>query len=107
MLEVLIRNHTGVRQLIAMTRPEVVCLQETKIANMTAWILLSTLGQDFDQHIARPVEGTQGGILIAWKSSSCVVVDMRSDTNSTGMVTYEGIWLATRCPQTFIPPRVA
>lgn len=60
-------HQDSMRQMIAMTRPDVVCLQETKIESMTTQALLSTLGQDFDHHVARPADGTRGIILIAWK----------------------------------------
>lgn len=75
-------HRDGVRQVISMSWPEVVCLQETKIANMTTTILLSTLGQDFNRHNTMPANGSRGGILIAWKSSCCEVVDMRADVYS-------------------------
>lgn len=39
-------HRDSVRQLIAMARPDVVCLQETKVHDMTTGILLSSLGRN-------------------------------------------------------------
>lgn len=74
-----------VRQMVTMVRLDVVCLQETKVESTTTRILLTTLGQDFDQHVVRPAQGTRGGILIAWKRAVCQTVDMRVDVYSASI----------------------
>lgn len=60
-----------VRQLVADIRPEIVCLQETKIERLSTHTLLSTVGLELDQYIELPAHGTRGGILIAWRSAVC------------------------------------
>lgn len=47
-----------VRDLVATTRPEIVCLQETKIQDMLMRLLLSTLDAEYDSHVTLPAEGT-------------------------------------------------
>lgn len=71
-----------VRQLINTTRPDVVCLQETKTQNMKNIILLSSLGQDFDNHVLCPAVRIRGGILIACKGAKCLAMATWADTYS-------------------------
>lgn len=63
-------HRDAVRTLISTTRPDIVCLQETKRQDMSTQILLSMLGQEFDHHVTCPALGTRGGILIAWKGAA-------------------------------------
>lgn len=74
------------REMIVVTRPQIVCLQETKVQNMTLSILLSTLGAELDQHSLLPAVGTRGGILIAWQSLACQALTMRVDTFSVSVL---------------------
>lgn len=76
----------SVRDLIAATRPDIVCLQETKVQDMSTQILLSTLGTALDQHVALPAIGMRGGLLIAWSSPSCQAITHRIDTFSVSML---------------------
>ena len=39
------------REVVTSSRPDIVCLQETKMATISPSTILSTLGADFDQHI--------------------------------------------------------
>lgn len=75
-----------VRDLIAAIKPDIVCLQETKIQNMTMRITLSTLGTGLDQQVVLPASGTRGGILIAWSSAVCRAITYRIDTYSTSVL---------------------
>ena len=76
---ILIRNARGlnkdrrnsVREVILSSNVDIVCLQETKVANMNQRLFLSVFGSAFDKFLALPANGTRGGVLIAWKSSSC------------------------------------
>lgn len=76
----------SVRVLIAAVRPDIVCLQESKVQDISTRILLSTLGADLDQHIALPATGTRGGVLIAWKSVACRALSSRIDTFSASVL---------------------
>lgn len=49
-----------VRETTACARPAVVCLQETKISNMTPALVLETLGQRLASYHALDAEGTRG-----------------------------------------------
>lgn len=75
-----------IRELIASTRPDVVCLQETKIQNMLTQILLSMLGADFDNHVCLPAACTRSGILIAWKNTCCNAITTRIDRFSASVL---------------------
>lgn len=45
-------------------------------------MVASLLGVVFDEFVTLPAVGTRGGILLAWKSSSCKVTQYRIDTFS-------------------------
>jgi exonuclease III len=55
-----------VRQTVASARPNIVCLQETKLSNITASLARETLGQYLDSYIELGAQGTRGGILLGW-----------------------------------------
>lgn len=76
------KRRDAVRNLVATVRPKIVCLQETKIQDMSTSILLSMFGVDLDQHVALPANGTQGGVLIAWKGVVCTALTTRIDSYS-------------------------
>lgn len=79
-------HRDSVRELIASTRPDIVCLQETKIQSLSTRILLSTLGAELDHHVALPAQGTRGGVLIAWKGAVSHEITTRVDTYSTSVL---------------------
>lgn len=79
-----------IRDLVATTKPEIVCFQETKVEEMTTRILLSTLGMAIDGHAALPATGTRGGMLIAWKSVTCRAITFRVDTFSVSVLFQNG-----------------
>jgi hypothetical protein len=72
----------AVRCVISSTRPNIVCLQETKKEAISQRMVMSTLGADFDCFLVLPTDGTRGGILLAWKGSVCRVSNSRVDTYS-------------------------
>jgi exonuclease III len=65
--------------MVASTRPELVCLQETKKAAISHRMVMSMLGADFDEFIVLPADGARGGILLAWKGSVCQHLNTRID----------------------------
>jgi len=57
----------SLRSILASTRADIVCIQETKITDMNQRILLSALGSDFSEFLTVPSIGASGGILVAWR----------------------------------------
>jgi exonuclease III len=55
----------SVRSVITSTRPNIVCLQETKKEAISQRMVMTTLGADFDNFLVLLVDGTRGGILLA------------------------------------------
>lgn len=55
---------------ILSSNADIVCLQETKVADLSQYLFLSVFGSSFDNYIALPANGTRGGVLIAWKGCS-------------------------------------
>jgi exonuclease III len=72
----------SVRTLIASSRADIVCLQETKMAVVSQRILLSMLGSDFSSHVELPAVGAGGGILVAWRNSVKAAGNSRIDAHS-------------------------
>lgn len=79
-------HRDSVRELVAACRPNIVCLQETKVQNMSTRILLTTLGTDLDQHALLPAQGTREGVLIAWRSTVVQAVTHRVDEFSVSVL---------------------
>lgn len=67
-------RRNSVRDAILSSNADIICLQETKVADMSQRLFLSVFGSDFDKFIALPASGTRGGVLIAWKGSSCQAI---------------------------------
>jgi exonuclease III len=75
----------SVRSVISSTRPDIVCLQETKKETISWRMVMTTLGIDFDNFLVLPAVGTRSGILMAWKGSVCRVLNSRIDTYSVSV----------------------
>jgi hypothetical protein len=75
----------GVRHMISSTRPDIVCLQETKKAAISRRMVMTTLGADFDEFVVLPANGTRGRILLPWKSSVCRSMNARIDAFSVSV----------------------
>jgi exonuclease III len=59
-----------IKQVVSSIRPDVICIQETKIAHVTPAIINSTLGLEYDDSFVYLLaKGTRGGILCAGRSS--------------------------------------
>lgn len=93
----------AVRETIASTKPDIVCLQETKKEAISKRMVCSMLGGGFEDFVFLPSVGTRGGILLAWKSHVCSVLATRidafsvsaqfdSDGGSPCLVVHRGIW---------------
>jgi exonuclease III len=72
----------AVRVAVQSTKIDIVCLQETKMADVSREVILSMLGSDFDNnYIFLPAVGASGGILVAWRSSLGAVGASRCDSH--------------------------
>jgi hypothetical protein len=60
-------RQNSVRELLNSCCADVVCLQETKMMQISQRILLSMLGSDFTGSLVLPSLGASGGILVAWR----------------------------------------
>jgi exonuclease III len=72
----------SVRSIVDSSRSDIVCIQETKVTNMSRRIILSALGSDFSDFIAAPSVGASGGILVSWRRHIGVSVTRRVDNHS-------------------------
>jgi hypothetical protein len=75
----------------------------------TRWMVLSTLGIDFDEFAVLPAIGTRGGVLVAWKGRSCKNLGMRVDRFSVyvrfdhdeglPLVVHTSLWSSSGCAE--------
>jgi exonuclease III len=57
----------AVRMLVNAAKVDIVCLQKTKMVEVSHRLILSMLGSDFDNNfIVLPFVGASGGVLIVW-----------------------------------------
>lgn len=56
----------AVRHTIITEKPDIVCLQETKLSATTPTIISQTCGRRFKEFAVKDADGTKGGILVAW-----------------------------------------
>lgn len=60
-------SHLYIAHSCEFTRVDVVCIQETKMTEVSHGAILSTLGSNFDNYVALPSDGASVGILVAWR----------------------------------------
>jgi exonuclease III len=60
----------SLRTLVDSSKADIVCVQETKIANLSQRVILSALGTDFSDFVVLPAPGQSGGILMACRHMS-------------------------------------
>lgn len=60
-------RRNSIRDVILSSNADIVCLQETKVENLSQHLFLSVFGPAYDNFIVLPANGTRGGLLIAWK----------------------------------------
>jgi hypothetical protein len=58
----------AVRDMIQVVQPMILCLQETKLAEINPQIAREIIGTRLDSYQILPAEGTRGGILLGWQS---------------------------------------
>jgi exonuclease III len=71
-----------VRNLVSSTRSDIVCLQETKIEELSRIVVLQILGPQFSNYVCLPSVGASGGILVAWKDGLGPISNFRIDGHS-------------------------
>lgn len=74
-----------VRSFIVSFRGDIVCLQETKMQNISRGNVMSILGVEFEQFLFLPSSGSSGGIHISWKQHLHVTVLSRVDSHYVSM----------------------
>lgn len=67
-------RRSAVRELVVSERVSLVCLQETKLADVPRSLILDMLGVDFD-YLFLPASVTRGGILVAWNKREWVLTN--------------------------------
>ena len=58
-----------VREKVSESQCSVVCLQETKLQDVSMNIVRQCLGNTYESFFYLPAAGTRGGILVAWDES--------------------------------------
>jgi exonuclease III len=74
-----------VRTLVEATQADIMCIHETKIANMPQQVLLSALGSSFTDYLELLTMGASGGILVAWRRHVQTTGSRQLDTNSSSI----------------------
>jgi exonuclease III len=75
----------SVRDFVETVRVDVVCLQETKMQNISYHTILSMLGSNFSEYIFLPSVGVSGGILVAWRHNLKSTGQSRIDNHSVSV----------------------
>lgn len=76
----------AVRQTLLLEKPDLVCIQETKLASLDNRKLLEICGFRLSQHEELPATGTRGGVLVAWTSSKFTLVSAIIRTYSVNVL---------------------
>jgi exonuclease III len=67
------------------SRTDIICIQETKIANLTQRVILLALGTGFSGYVVLPFVGTYGGVLVTWRQHIQPTRNNCVDNNSVSM----------------------
>ena len=76
----------NLRKVVDDSKPAVVCLQETKLSNITERDVTTFLGRDFTNFVFLPAQQTRGGILVAWKEGNFEVSQHRVHRHSVSVL---------------------
>jgi len=76
----------NLRKVVDESRPEVICLQETKLSHISARDVSSFLGQEFINFVYLPAQQTRGGILVAWREGTFTVDHHRVHGHSVSVL---------------------
>jgi exonuclease III len=75
----------SLRTLLDSSWADIVCVQETKIVNLTQRVVLSALGTGFLDYVVLPAVGGSGGVLVTWKQHIQPTGRSRVDNNNVSM----------------------
>ena len=81
-------RHNCVQEVVASSKPAIICLQENRLVSVSSVMLLSTVGAVFDQFVTLPasgLSGIRGKIVIAWRGSICRATGTRVDSYSASV----------------------
>ena len=73
---------TVVRAVVEDASASIVCMVESKLANVDRFTVMGLLGPNFDGFAVLPAINTAGGIIVAWQSSRVQVSHTRVDSFS-------------------------
>lgn len=72
-----------VKQVVNTCRPELICIQETKLAVVTDSVINDALGHDYtSNYLFLPAVGTRGGIIVASRSPRLKLLSPYITTNT-------------------------
>lgn len=76
-----------VKQVIKDYKPDIICLQETKMAYIDTTIIRNSLGEDYvDNFFYLPADGVRGGILLAAKAQVMTLSNPRLTENTISAI---------------------
>lgn len=75
----------SVCSLVSSSGADIICIQETKITDISPRVMLSTFGSDFTSFVSVPSIGASGGILVVWRRHIGVTGAQRVDNFSTSI----------------------
>ena len=85
------------RHVVVEANPAIVCLQETKLQEISAAVVQHCLGNKFTKFFYVPAVGTRGGILVPWDETIVLLSNPHYLNNSlTAIVKAPGVaewWL--------------
>lgn len=71
-----VRNkRIAVRQSLLIEKPDLVCIQETKLENLNNRMTKEICGNRLAQVETLPAQGTKGGIIVAWDPSKFTLIN--------------------------------
>jgi len=80
-----VARQNSVRTFVDAVKADIVCIQETKMEQISRRTLLSSLGSDFDNSVELPSDGASGGLLVAWRHALRPAIATRVDAHSVSI----------------------
>jgi hypothetical protein len=82
---VFLMSYDVVRNWVNLARVNVVCIQETKMSDISKYTVSTILGSNFAHILVMPYVGTSGGILVAWCKEIGPASASRVDSHSVSV----------------------
>jgi hypothetical protein len=93
-----------VRKLVSSSRVDVVCLQETKMEDISHIMVLQMLGPTFGSYKFLPSVGASGGIFVVWHDRLASSGNFRIDAHSVSIQFNPGEGLPWWLTCVYAPP---